>query len=130
MGERKRGRAGFWCTLSVVGGLCYVFLLGPACWISSRTGGERFVSAAYRPLTWVCDVTESSALDKAIRSYSETWAAWGWHWYQVETFGNLGTTHRSWLWQSPAKEIERLKEEMVRVDRLQIRQRHVGRDPR
>ena len=49
---------------------CYVLGLGPACWLSSRFGGEKVVTAIYRPVTFAVEVTGSNGLIEAIQSYS------------------------------------------------------------
>src|ERR1051326_7564693 len=50
---------------------CYVLGLGPACWLSSRFGGEKVVTAIYRPIAFAVEVIGSERLLEAVQSYSE-----------------------------------------------------------
>jgi hypothetical protein len=59
------------CVMVILGTLvCYGLGLGPACWVSSRVGGTKVVTAAYRPVTFAAEVTGSVALMDAIRWFS------------------------------------------------------------
>jgi hypothetical protein len=58
--ERKLPCIGPLAAGLVVLPVIYILSLGPACWLSSRFGGERYVSIAYRPVTFVAEVTDSN----------------------------------------------------------------------
>jgi hypothetical protein len=47
---------------------CYILGLGPACWLSSRFGGENVVTAIYRPVTFAAEVIGSDGLMEAMQS--------------------------------------------------------------
>jgi len=81
MDEQKQSGWAFWCVVvSLSAPLFYVFSFGPACWSSSRWGGSRIVSYAYRPLTWTAEVTKSDTLMDAIQRYSELYTVGVWEW--------------------------------------------------
>ena len=85
MTEQKQPNAGIW-GLVIVGVLVlYPVSLGPACWLSSRLGGEEVVTAVYRPLTWTAAVTKSQILRNGIQWYSTLGAAQIWSWTWSET---------------------------------------------
>ena len=50
MTDRKKPGVGFWVTVGLAIVLAYPLSFGPACWISSRFGDGRFVSAIYQPI--------------------------------------------------------------------------------
>src|SRR6516165_4503886 len=55
IGNRRAG-IGFWVAIPTVAVLAYPVLLGPCCWISSRTGyGASAVSVIYRPVLLAVD---------------------------------------------------------------------------
>ena len=100
MEERQSGRTGFWSTAVIVAALAYASALGPCCWISSRVGrGEQLVTVIYRPLTWLCEVSQSTLLWRAVVWYSHFGAATGWTW---GTKGQNGVRvprgKRQWEW--------------------------------
>ena len=69
MEERKNPTA--LCILVILGALvCYLVSLGPACWCTSRFGGEKVVTLAYRPVTFAAEAIGNEGLMEAIRSYS------------------------------------------------------------
>jgi hypothetical protein len=74
----------------------YVASFGPACWISSRiNSGQRFVTIAYRPLTWGLNDSHQSTLDRVLRGYASLGAAhnqWGW-------WRGDGTDPDQWIWE-------------------------------
>jgi hypothetical protein len=116
----KRPRKWFWAVVSMV--LAYPALLGPCCWISSRTGwGHQLVTSIYRPLVQLTEPTvvdngllhhTTGALHPACNWYSELGAAEGWHWAAVlvnmivtypegQFFNdNPDTWSIEWHWQS------------------------------
>jgi hypothetical protein len=60
----------------------YVVGLGPACWISSRTGcGGAPLSAGYCPLTWV--MLRGGRSEYVIDWYSHVASAAGWGWLRT-----------------------------------------------
>lgn len=74
MDDRKQPTALF--IVVILGALfCYVLGLGPACWVSSRFGGEKVVTVIYRPITFAAEVIGSEGLMNAIQSYSELGAS-------------------------------------------------------
>ena len=83
--KRERG-AGFWAAVAAAVVLAYPLLLGPCCWISSRTGsGASVVSAAYRPLFRPSPILdygdyERSPLLRVLTFYSELGAPDDWSW--------------------------------------------------
>ena len=73
----------FWSVIALSLPVLYGSALGPAAWLSSRFGGEKAVSIAYRPVTWGAEVLDDgkrSWLKDAIKWYSEVGAHgyWGW----------------------------------------------------
>jgi hypothetical protein len=91
MDERKQPTGLFIVvTLGVL--VCYVLGLGPACWVSSRVGGGRIVTIAYRPLTWAVEASGNWFLTEKLQMYSQ-WGApccWGW------TFLSGEAGHAEW----------------------------------
>jgi len=83
MTSRKKPGVTFWATVAVVVLLvAYPLSFGPACWISSRTGGEKTVSTVYRPVMNICDKT---AITKSVAFwYSNLMALQNWHWIKVD----------------------------------------------
>jgi hypothetical protein len=83
----RQARLGIALLFALVG---YPAMLGPCCWVSSRTGwGSRLVTAVYRPLKQQTEaiVLENGLmtslegpLNQACNWYSELGAAEGWHW--------------------------------------------------
>src|SRR5262245_59665927 len=71
MDEQKRAGWAFWCVVAVTIPLLFVLSVGPACWVSSRFGGAKLVTIAYRPVTFVAEVTASDGLMDAIQWYSQ-----------------------------------------------------------
>src|SRR5262249_14203367 len=80
MDEQKRAGWAFWFTVAVLPFVGYGLMLGPACWLSSRWGGEEVVTIVYRPLTEIAARAKSRRFDASIRWYSELGAANQWHW--------------------------------------------------
>ena len=78
--DRKSTGAGTWSLLIIGALLLYPVSLGPACWISSRVGGEKVVTIAYRPLTWAAEVIGSNALMTGIQAYSRLGTIEFWVW--------------------------------------------------
>src|SRR5262245_40226163 len=95
MDGRKRAGWVFW--FSVVASLFvgYVLMLGPACWFSSRWGGEKVVTIAYRPVTAIAQRADSRRFDALIRSYSEFGAGKQWHWMLF----TAGPGEVQWRWE-------------------------------
>lgn len=80
---RKHSSASVWITATLVAMLVgYPLTMGPACWISSRIGGEKIVSTAYRPVVNVCATT--SMMKSAVYWYSNLAAQENWHWIKVD----------------------------------------------
>ncbi len=70
----------FWATavlLSLAG--FYVLGLGPACWSSSRMGGAKAVSIAYRPITWAVELIGNDSLMNGVQWYSSLGDKDGFH---------------------------------------------------
>jgi hypothetical protein len=91
LGTEERGRPGwaFWSAVLFSLPLFYVLLLGPACWISSRTGGADVVKRVYRPLTWMVHAAGSPVLTDAIQSYSGLGTTGDWSWTFWEESGDV-----------------------------------------
>jgi hypothetical protein len=70
MEDRKQPTA-LYVLVIIAAVVCYGLGLGPACWWTSRFGGEKVVTVAYRPVTFVSEVIGSERLMEAIQSYSE-----------------------------------------------------------
>ena len=69
MEERKNPTA--LCICIILGALvCYGLGLGPACWLSSRFGGTKVVTLAYRPVTFAVEVIGIDRLMEAIQWWS------------------------------------------------------------
>jgi hypothetical protein len=70
--------------IATVAVLAYPMLLGPCCWISSRTGyGASAVSVAYRPVLLAVDAMPDSMRRRAVKVvllYSEFGAGPNWYW--------------------------------------------------
>jgi hypothetical protein len=81
--ERKRPGAGFYAAVVVAVLLAYPVLLGPCCWLSSRTGlGTSIVSTVYEPIFRALSpvYNGTSRPLKMLMWYSELCAAEGWNW--------------------------------------------------
>ncbi len=81
--DRKRPAAGFWAAVAVAVVLAYPLLLGPFCWLSSRTGrGAGIVTAVYQPLfhSSSSPSEEPGLMLRGLCWYSELVAANDWHW--------------------------------------------------
>jgi hypothetical protein len=50
MTDRKKPGMAFWVAVVVVVLALYVLSFGPACWITSRTGGDHLLPTIYRPV--------------------------------------------------------------------------------
>jgi hypothetical protein len=91
--ERTRHGAGFWSTIAAAVVLAYPVGLGPACWLSSRTGkGAAAVSTLYRPLLVTVEKSSSVVgpdcrrfLDNAVDAYAQWGAAKHWQWARPNT---------------------------------------------
>ena|SRR5258708_2285444 len=93
---------GFYVTITLVAALAYVLSIGPASWLSSRFGGERFVTAVYRPLTWVFETAKSDMLENGVNWYAGLGAAENWNWARVG-HGNFGEPESvEWEWMETA----------------------------
>ena len=96
MNELKRPGWVFWCVAALSVPVCYVLLLGPSCWLSSRYGGENVVTIFYRPLTAITARANSRQLDTLICRYSEFGAADKWRWMSfTEAPGDV-----KWRWEN------------------------------
>ena len=83
--------------------LAYPTLLGPCCWVSSRTGrGASLVSAVFQPLKrfgYVGTEEEYGGIEKVLDFWSELGAKDDWHW--VGTYagdGDSGESPDDWSW--------------------------------
>jgi hypothetical protein len=91
MDDRKQLSA--LCVMVIIGALvCYLLGLGPACWLSSRFGGEKFVTIAYRPLTFAVEVTGREGLMDAIQWWSVVGTTDFHHW----SFSRDAPGHAEW----------------------------------
>ena len=80
MDATSKPGAGFFLTVAAVVTISYVALLGPSCWVSSRTGvGASVVAVVYRPLLLVDEALPRKGRG-FIRWYSEVGAASWWQW--------------------------------------------------
>jgi hypothetical protein len=77
----------------------YPASLGPSCWLSSRFGGKKVVTAVYRPLTWTAEITESEILQHGIQWYSTAGAADGWYWMSLWHSDLAGPEVVEWEWR-------------------------------
>jgi hypothetical protein len=82
------------CTLlSVALFVLYIASIGPACWVSSRLGGENAVSAVYIPVTWTAEVSGCAWPMKAINRYSRFGMTRVWLW----RFNSAAPGNAKWL---------------------------------
>jgi len=95
MNQQKSAGSAFWFTIAILPFVSYTLMLGPACWLSSRWGGEKVVTTAYRPLTSVAVRANNRHFFTLIRSYSKLGAAWQWHWSVYFD----GEGNETWRWQ-------------------------------
>lgn len=77
---RKHPSVAFWITVALVVVLvAYPLSLGPACWITSRTGrGASALGTIYAPILSVAKTFPK--MGECIRWYSAVGAAVGWEW--------------------------------------------------
>ena len=93
MSDQKHPTAGIW-GLVIVGALVlYPASLGPSCWLSSRFGGAKSVTVAYRPLTWACRSYESEIVAGVVKRFARVCAADGWDWRITESSMPGGWKH-------------------------------------
>jgi len=71
MGEQKQPGWAFWCVVASAAPLLYASSIGPCCWVSSRFGGAKGATIAYRPITFAAEVTGSNGILDAIQWYSQ-----------------------------------------------------------
>ena len=64
------------CVAVILGAVvCYGLGLPPACWLSSRFGGTKIVTLAYRPVTFAVEVIGSNRLAEAMQWWSAVGAS-------------------------------------------------------
>jgi hypothetical protein len=63
--------------------ICYLGGLGPACWVTSRVGGEKVVTAAYKPVTWAFEAIGNERLLDVFGSYC-CWGARNDYWWNLD----------------------------------------------
>jgi hypothetical protein len=91
----RRERWAKWTAVVVLGVLAYPLSLGPACWIASRTDGQKLLRTFYRPLMLLANSARNRNLNHAITRYSMFGAANGWRWVWIPTQNSL---HDDWNW--------------------------------
>jgi hypothetical protein len=86
---RRRPGVGFWVTVGLVALFAYPLSIGPACWISSRTGfGVGTVTIVYRPIIRAAGVCPKPA-SEIVEKYSTIFAKDYWYWWE-ETWRPVG----------------------------------------
>ena len=71
-----------WAVVALI--IAYPALLGPSCWLSSRTGrGREVVSGVYSPFLRLCHAYELQRFCEVLLWYSGCGAADCWHWYFI-----------------------------------------------
>jgi hypothetical protein len=78
----KPGRR-FYAIVFLAAPLVYPVSFGPACWISSRSGGTKIVAFVYQPILETCVTPRKSIVKDVALWYARIGAARKWQWIRA-----------------------------------------------
>ena len=113
----KKPGVAYWMTVVIVVVLMYPLSFGPACWITSRTGGNGVLPVIFRPIIAMIPVSDKTPLMPGIHGgrmfqypkgiicgLATIGAAPGWAWRCSAEWERVGLTHdfkrtTDWQWE-------------------------------